>query len=159
MEQDALTAAQQIVNEAEAGIAIEPEAAVAAAELIVQEAPEVAPPIEVAPPVEIEPAIAAAEALAEPDAEPEEELTFAQALEQFEQRQATDDNEDNPEDDERTRKLKEDRRKRQTLVFDAKLGKVVAQKKHKGGKEDWLDSLEEEEEEDEVVAEEAEAEE
>ena len=81
-----------------------------------------------------------------PEAEPEEELSFAEALKQFEQRQADEDNEDRPEDDERTRKLKEDRRKRQMLVFDPKAGKVVAQKKHKGGKQDWLDELGEEEE-------------
>lgn len=80
--------------------------------------------------------------------EPEEELSFAEALEKFEQRQAEADADEIVEqDDERTRKLKEDRRKRQTLVFDPKVGKVVAQKKHKGGKQDWLDELSHEDDE------------
>jgi len=97
----------------------------------------------VEPPVITEIAVAVAPSAPEP--EPEEELSFAEALEQFEQRQAKE--EEAVIDDERTRKLKEDRRKRQTLVFDPKAGKVVAQKKHKGGKQDWLDELGEDEDE------------
>src|SRR5581483_2072348 len=107
MEQEALLAAQQIVTEAEEGIAAEGEAE---AELPLQGTPEmaapIAPPVELAP-TEIEPAIAAVESLAEGEAEPEEELSFAEALEQFEQRQAkAASDEDEEGDDERTRKLK-----------------------------------------------------
>src|SRR5581483_4437625 len=142
MEQEALLAAQQIVTEAEEGIQVEGEEQAQLPQPITPEmVTPIAPPVEL-PPTEIEPTIAAVESLAEGEAEPEEELTFAEALEQFEQRQAkADSDEDEEGDDERTRKLKEDRRKRQMLVFDEKLGKVVAQKKHKGGKEDWLDEL------------------
>jgi hypothetical protein len=152
MEQEAVLAAQQIVAEAETGIQEEIQAPV---DLVapIMEAPEVEPVAQtpVAPPVEIPVVVApvpapVVEPAPEPEPEPEEELTFAEALKQFEQRQAEEDNEDRPEDDERTRKLKEDRRKRQTLVFDPKAGKVVAQKKHKGGRQDWLDALSEDEE-------------
>lgn len=143
MEQEAVLAAQQIISEAEGGIQAEVEVV---AELETP-APELLAPIAPAAPPHIETPIVVAPVV-EPEAEPEEELTFAEALEQFEQRQAQgEDLEDRPEDDERTRKLKEDRRKRQTLVFDPKVGKVVAQKKHKGGKQDWLDELGEEEDE------------
>jgi N utilization substance protein A len=147
MEQEALLAAQQIVTEAEAGVEGEMEAA---GELQVEPpepvapvavAPVITPPTEIAAPVPV-PTPAPVAAPAEP--EPEEELTFAEALEQFEQRQAQESGEGEEPDDERTRKLKEDRRKRQTLVFDEKLGKVVAQKKHKGGKDDWLETIDEE---------------
>lgn len=70
--------------------------------------------------------------------EPEEELTFAEALAKFEE------GEEEDTDPERERKRKEDRRKRQTLVFDEKLGKVVAQKKHKGARDKgWLEEVEE----------------
>jgi hypothetical protein len=138
MEQEALLGAQQVVTEAEQ----EPAEAVAEPE---------APPEEIAAPVMVQPLapeeqpLAVVEAPAEPVAEePEEELSFAEALERFEA--SRDDDEVVAEgDDERLRKLKEDRRKRQTLVYDEKLGKVVAQKKHKGGKQDWLEGIEEEE--------------
>lgn len=142
MEQDAVLAAQQIVTEAEASIEGHVEAV---AETVDAETPvqAVAAPVE---PVVSETPVAVAPTTPEP--EPEEELSFAEALEKFEQRQAAgtdeEDNEPAEEDDERTRKLKEDRRKRQTLVYDEKLGKIVAQKKHKGGKTDWLGDLDEE---------------
>lgn len=163
MEQEALVAAQQIVTEAEAGI--EPEAEILAPVEIVEIEPTVQIPIvqQVEAPVAVAP-VAPVVVTPEPEPEPEEELSFAEALEQFEQRQGVqEDNEPNPEDDERTRKLKEDRRKRQTLVFDPKAGKVVAQKKHKGGKQDWLDELSEDEDvvledDTEVAAEEEEVE-
>lgn len=162
MEHDAVATAQQIITEAEMGIEAptaemptETEAIAATPiETVIEPVAQlpVAPPIEV--PVVVEPiavAPVAPTALVTPKTETErdaeEELSFAEALKRFEQRQAEEDNEDRPEDDERTRKLKEDRRKRQTLVFDPKAGKVVAQKKHKGGKQDWLDALTEEEEE------------
>lgn len=135
MDEQAVFEAQQLVTEAE-GIFEEPEAA---GEL------ESAPPAAfIAPPV-IEAPVVQPPAEPEPELEPEEELSFAEALEKFEARQAEETEEPGEEDDERTRKLKEDRRKRQTLVFDPKVGKVVAQKKHKGGKQDWLDALTEEE--------------
>jgi len=83
----------------------------------------------------------------EPEPEPEEELSFAEALAKFEQGDAVVAPvavEGEEVDEERDRKLKEDRRKRQTLVFDEELGKVVAQKKHKGARgKDWLDEIEE----------------
>ena len=42
------------------------------------------------------------------------------------------------------KKRKEDRRKRQMLVFDEKLGKVVAKRKRKAGRvRDWTDTEEE----------------
>lgn len=146
MEQEAVLAAQQIISEAEGAI----EGTVEAVAELETPAPELLAPIAPAAPPPIETPVVVAPVI-EPEAE--EELTFAQALEQFEQRQAQDqDLEDRPEDDERTRKLKEDRRKRQTLVFDPKVGKVVAQKKHKGGKQDWLDELGEAE--DELIVEE-----
>lgn len=156
MEQEALVTAQQIITEGETAIEGEltspvvPEAEVAEIAVPVAEAPP-APAVTAPIPAPVVPTAAPVTPVmpvAEPEAEPEEELTFAQALEQFEQRQAEEeDNVVRPEDDERTRKLKEDRRKRQTLVFDPKAGKVVAQKKHKGGKQDWLDELGEDEEE------------
>ncbi len=156
MEHEALLNAQQLITEGEAQVQgeVEPEP-------VEMELPQVAEPVAqlpVAPPIETPVVVTPLEVpapVAEP--EPEEELSFAEALERFEQRQAEEDNEDRPEDDERTRKLKEDRRKRQTLVFDPKVGKVIAQKKHKGGKQDWLDELSEEE--DEIVEEGAEEEE
>jgi N utilization substance protein A len=146
MDQEAVLSAQQIITEAEEGLAAEAEAPTETLDLAVE-------PVVITPAVPVEPAprvetpVAAPVAEPEPEPEPEEELTFAEALKQFEQRQVEEDNEPNPEDDERTRKLKEDRRKRQTLVFDPKAGKVVAQKKHKGGKQDWLDELSEDEDE------------
>lgn len=133
MEQEALLTPQTAVEgeaapaemEAAVPIALEPVSEIAAPPVAVMPAP--VPAVEI--PVE---------------AEPEEELTFAEALERFEQRQAKgESNEPEEGDDERTRKLKEDRRKRQMLVFDEKLGKVVAQKKHKAGKQDWLGELDE----------------
>lgn len=157
MEQDAVTAAQQIIADAETGIGLEaPPTELAGADaLTVEEVVAHEPPPAVPTPPLVETPVALAPTpppapvapVAEPETETEEELSFAEALKQFEQRQAEEDNEDRPEDDERTRKLKEDRRKRQTLVFDPKAGKVVAQKKHKGGRQDWLDELSEDEEE------------
>ncbi len=106
---------------------------------------EMSAPLQIVEPVITESVIVAVSSAPEP--EPEEELSFAEALEQFEQRQAKEEEQETVQDDERTRKLKEDRRKRQTLVFDPKAGKVIAQKKHKGGKQDWLDELGEDEDE------------
>lgn len=160
MEQEAVQSAQQIISEAETGIDLEPTAeAPAEITTVVQEpvvpvaqAPVAPPPPPVEVPVALAPTappapVAPVTPVAQPETETEEELSFAEALKRFEQKQAEEDNEDRPEDDERTRKLKEDRRKRQTLVFDPKAGKVVAQKRHKGGKQDWLDELGEDEEE------------
>lgn len=147
MEEQAVLDAQQsdaeaeaILNQDQTGVALEPAIA-----------QPIAPPAPIAPPPP-EP---------EPEPEPEEELSFAEALERFEQQTVVQEQTTTEEivepDDERTRKLKEDRRKRQTLVFDPKVGKVVAQKKHKGGKQDWLDELSQAE--DETVDETSEAEE
>ncbi|MDL1899123.1 hypothetical protein FBQ82_23035 [Anaerolineae bacterium CFX7] len=130
--------AEAILNQDQTGVALEPAIA-----------QPIAPPVPIAPPPP------------EPEPEPEEELSFAEALERFEQQTVVQEQTTTEEivepDDERTRKLKEDRRKRQTLVFDPKVGKVVAQKKHKGGKQDWLDELSQAE--DETVDETSEAEE
>jgi N utilization substance protein A len=147
MEQDALLAAQQILTEAEAGMEGEPAAVPAELGLA-----DLAEPVAL-PAAPAEQVVEPVEAGVESETEPEEELTFAEALEQFERGQVKGPASDEPAegDDERTRKLKEDRRKRQTLVFDQKIGKVVAQKKHKGGKTDWLGELVEE---DEVIDEE-----
>lgn len=97
---------------------------------------------------EVEPAGAAPPAqpvaATEPEAEPEEELSFAEALAKFEQETAA--RQDEEFDEERERKLKQDRRKRQTLVYDEKLGKVIAQKRHKRSSENWLEEFEEFEE-------------
>ncbi len=157
MDQEAVLNAQQIITEAEQGLESEA-AAVAEPTDLVTEAVAIPPAVVVTPePVETPVvAVPAPTPEPEPEAEAEEELTFAEALKQFEERQAEEDNEDRPEDDERTRKLKEDRRKRQTLVFDPKAGKVIAQKKHKGGKQDWLDELSEEEDLEEAATEETE---
>ncbi len=135
MEEQATLDAQQIVSDAEA--ILETDETAPALDVVTTQ--PVMPPAPVAPIVSPEPE-------PQPEPEPEEELSFAEALEQFEQRQVETQAEVAEPDDERTRKLKEDRRKRQTLVFDPKAGKVVAQKKHKGGKQDWLDELSDEDE-------------
>lgn len=136
MEEQAVAAAEEIVSQAEAALE-EPVIGELETEAPVETIAPVVVETIVPPPPVIEP---------EPEPEPEEELTFAEALEQFEQTQAqaVAPTVEEEVDDERTRKLKEDRRKRQTLVFDEKSGKVVAQKKHKGGKQDWLGELDEE---------------
>ncbi len=70
---------------------------------------------------------------------PEAEPTFEEALAQFEA-ESTDE-----VIDERERKRREDKAKRRTLVFDEKLGKVVAKRKHKGTRgREWLEGDEEE---------------
>jgi hypothetical protein len=63
-------------------------------------------------------------------AEPEVEKSFEEALAEFEAV------EDESVLDERERKKKEDRAKRRTLVYDEKLGKVVAKHKSKRAR-DW----------------------
>ncbi|MGB8645168.1 MAG: transcription termination factor NusA [Anaerolineae bacterium] len=66
----------------------------------------------------------------------EPEPTFEQALAQFEA-------ETEGESDERSKKRKEDRAKRRQLVYDEKLGKVIAKAKHKGrGDQDWSEDEE-----------------
>src|SRR5581483_2627026 len=110
MEQEALLEAQQIVTEAEA--ALEAETPVET-QLDVE---RVEPPSAEAPTQEqaaavVEPVTPPPTAEAPAVEEPEEELTFAEALERFEQRQAEGESDEIQEgDDERTRKLKEDRR-------------------------------------------------
>jgi N utilization substance protein A len=150
MEGQATFDAQQVVSEAEAIL----EEGEATTEFETPATQLFVAPVVLEAPVSIPPP-------AQPEPEPEEELSFAEALERFEQRQEEEaDTEVLEEDDERTRKLKEDRRKRQTLVFDPKVGKIVAQKKHKGGKQDWLEALTEDEDETvEEVSEQEEAEE
>ena len=67
------------------------------------------------------------------------EQSFEEAWEEFEAEAG--DEELSPEE---LKKRKEDRRKRQMLVFDEKLGKVVAKRKRKAGRvRDWTDTEEE----------------
>ncbi|MGE5139929.1 MAG: transcription termination factor NusA [Rudaea sp.] len=104
----------------------QPEVAPVEAEAPVAEAPaEVAAPPETVPGFEPAPAT---------EAEPEP--SFEEALAQFEA-------ETGGELDERARKRKEDRDKRRTLVFDEKLGKVVAKARHKDRNDQWVDDDEE----------------
>jgi N utilization substance protein A len=88
-----------------------------------------------------EPAAVAAPAPAEVQPEvtevEEEPKTFAEALAAFE---AEEDEDLTPEE---KLKRKADKRKRQTLVYDEKLGKIVAKKKHKSGRQDWSEEVEE----------------
>ncbi len=61
----------------------------------------------------------------------EPDQTFEEALAE---------SEEEPESLEEAAKKKADKRKRQVLVFDAKLGKVVARKRHKGARgKDWVE--------------------
>jgi N utilization substance protein A len=65
--------------------------------------------------------------------------TFEEAWEEFEAAEEAIEGE-TPEE---ARKRKDDRRKRQMLVFDEKLGKVVAKRKRKAGRaRDWIDEIE-----------------
>ncbi len=117
------------------------------AQVVVEVAPTIAEePVakaqEAAPAVVEEAATEAAPAATEVQPEvtevDEEPKTFAEALAAFE---AEEDEDLTPEE---KLKRKADKRKRQTLVFDAKLGKVVAKKKHKAGRQqDWTEEIEE----------------
>jgi len=116
--------------------AIVPQAQVAApveVEQPMSQTPQEAQPpvaVEVAPEEPPEPA-ASVEA---PTAEPE--LTFEQALAEFE----AEGEEESPEE---RLKRKADRRKRTTLEYDERLGKVVAKRKRKDGRQiEWEDQVE-----------------
>jgi hypothetical protein len=68
-------------------------------------------------------------------AAPEPEITFEQALAEFEA-------EGEDESPEEKLKRKADRRKRTMLEFDERLGKVVAKRKRKGGRQqEWEDEV------------------
>lgn len=137
---------QEATVEAEAvapGVAEEP----IAPEPVVAQAVEAEPVAEVAPvaetpTVEQAPAIVEPVPAAEPQAEAtaqEPEQTFEQAWEEFEAEEGDEDL--SPEE---MLKRKADRRKRQVLVFDESLGKVVAKRRRKGKRgEDWSDGVEE----------------
>jgi N utilization substance protein A len=72
----------------------------------------------------------------EPAPEPEPEISFEQALAEFEA-------EEEGLSPEEKLKRKADRRKRMILEFDEKLGKVVAKRKRKGGRrQEWEDEFE-----------------
>jgi N utilization substance protein A len=92
------------------------------------------PPTQVTEPTAAATAAETAEPVTEaaPAIEPEVEKSFEEALAEFE---AVEDGETL---DERERKRKEDRAKRRTLVFDEKLGKVVAKHKSKRA-QDWFE--------------------
>jgi N utilization substance protein A len=131
---------------------VEEEAAPPTAEAVVEPVAEetlpetlpqvVAEPSEEQPAPEIAPEVAPVEAQVEetpvavetPAAEPEQ--TFAEAWAEFE---AEEEEEISPEE---RAKRKADRRKRQMLVFDEELGRVVAKRKRKGGRarDDWEDA-------------------
>ena len=113
-----------------------PEAQVAAPEVVAPVAPEATP---------AEPAPVAAEVAPEQPVEipapvevpaPEPEQTFEQALAEFE----AEEEEVSPEE---RLKRKADRRKRTMLEFDERLGKVVATRKRKGGRQqEWENEVE-----------------
>jgi len=113
-----------------------PEAQVAAPEVVAPVAPEATP---------AEPAPVAAEVAPEQPVEipapvevpaPEPEQTFEQALAEFE----AEEEEVSPEE---RLKRKADRRKRTMLEFDERLGKVVAKRKRKGGRQqEWENEVE-----------------
>lgn len=68
--------------------------------------------------------------------EPEPEISFEQALAEFE----AEEEEESPEE---KLKRKADRRKRTVLEYDEELGKVVAKRKRKGGRrQEWEDEIE-----------------
>ncbi|MCI0474957.1 MAG: transcription termination factor NusA [Anaerolineales bacterium] len=100
-------------------------------------AEEPAPVVEAVAPEQPVEAAAPSEELPAPDATPPEpEITFEQALAEFE----AEEEDISPEE---KLKRKADRRKRTTLEFDEKLGKVVAKRKRKGGRQqDWVDEIE-----------------
>lgn len=101
-------------------------------------APEVAAAVPAPVTVEAVVATEPAETTEEPAVQGSEQ-TFEEAWEEFEAEAGDEDV--SPEE---LRKRKEDRRKRQTLVFDEKLGKVVAKRKRKAGRaRDWLEPDEE----------------
>lgn len=126
--QTALTSEPNVATEV-----VEPvapvELAQAPAPVIAEVSPEPLATTEIAPEQpEATPALAEA-------TPPEPELTFEQALAEFEA-------EEEGVSPEEKLKRKADRRKRTTLEFDEKLGKVVAKRKRKGGRQDWESEIE-----------------
>ena len=137
-----------------APVKVEPVEPLAVEPAVVEPVAQVEPaPVEtVAPvvaqaPIETPPTAAQAEAavpvvegeLPAGEAPVEGEQTFEQAWEEFEAEEG-----DELLTPEEMLKRKADRRKRQTLVFDETLGKVVAKRKRKGGRaKDWQDQVEE----------------
>jgi transcription termination/antitermination protein NusA len=156
-ERVAQEAAVEIASFAEEETQIAPAETPAAEEEVAAQAVEAQPEAEVAQATAEEETPAVEEPTAEPaaeqapveEAQPEEEgeavpgteMTFAQAWEEFEAEEESVEGE-TPEE---ALKRKADRRKRQTLVFDEKLGKVVAKRKRKGGRarDDWEADIEE----------------
>ncbi len=130
---------------AAAAAAAEPVVAPVAAEPVPPAAEPVTPPVAVEPaaaPQAAEPVVAPEQVAGVPTTEqaagaPTTEQTFEEAWEEFEAESEAGDENMSPEE---LRKRKEDRRKRQMLVFDEKLGKVVAKRKRKAGRvRDWTD--------------------
>ena len=107
-------------------------------DVVAEETPVEEPVAEVAP---AEAPVAEAQPEEESAVVPGTEMTFAQAWEEFEAGEEVIEGE-TPEE---MLKRKADRRKRQTLVYDEQLGKVVAKRKRKGGRArgDWEDQIEE----------------
>jgi N utilization substance protein A len=139
-EEEPVAAPAEVVEEIAAEAPeVQPEVAEMAAEEqapVAEAAPEVA---EIEVPV-VETPVAEAPVETEVEIVPGTEKTFAQAWEEFEAEEDIIEGE-TPEE---ALKRKADRRKRQTLVFDEKLGKVVAKRKRKGGRaRGWEDQIEE----------------
>jgi transcription termination/antitermination protein NusA len=116
--------------------AVEAVAEAPVVEPVIEAAPVVSEPVVVEQPqVETPVAEPVAQGEEQPQAVAEPEISFEQALEEFE---AEEGEEESAEEKE---KRKSGRKKGQTLVFDEKLGKVVIQRKRKGGRarEVWQD--------------------
>ena len=126
-------ALEQVVEQVMAEASTEEEAAAAA-----EETPTEEPAAEVVP---LETPVVEAAPEADTELVPGTEKTFAQAWEEFEAEEEAVEGE-TPEE---MLKRKADRRKRQTLVFDETLGKVVAKRKRKGSRTrgGWEDQIEE----------------
>ncbi len=138
-EQAALVEAEQVAAEELAPAPVE-QVPAAAPEAVSETVPEVAaeaPAAEAPAPAEAPEAVEAQPQAEAPAGEAPADQTFEQAWEEFEAEEGED---LTPEE---ILKRKADRRKRATLVFDEKLGKVVAKRKRKDGRErGWEEEIE-----------------
>lgn len=126
-------AAEEVARAAEEAVAAAEPVSEEPAAVPVEELVPTETVVEAAPEVSTEPAEVVAESETPPAEFQEPEKTFGEALEEFEAEEPIE-----GETLEETLKRKADRRKRQTLVYDEKLGKVVAKRKHKPGRQrDW----------------------
>lgn len=125
-------AAEPVAEVARAAEVIAPTLAAAEAAVVHAAEPAPAPAVAAAPAVQPE---AKPEAKTEGPAGAEPELSFEEALAEFEAGQEGEGGEDKP------KKRKDVREKGRVLEFDEKLGQVVIKKKHKGGRtrEEWFE--------------------